>query len=389
MGRAGGGVGDSVIGVGKRGSGAAGGSERVAVGARAGAPGPRRRCRGLRVPGLGLALLTGACAAPTVSDLDAYQPVEMSRTAAFPTEAERAKQVFEVAVVERPSPGLDEARLREPRAQVRLGLEQLAASFGAAVIDRTRPGFDAVRSDRPRSEFEGVDAEVVPSGDYAISARFTTLRHAAVWTPPTKLPWQSEEEAATKPGTCTHTAEVGFDVELVRKGWEDSVERVYLLNHRAVQENKDLDRACTIAPVTVETLFETAIAEALACLELPLGTRISPRGWVLAHRRSKEGERHIYRVSLGLEHGVDAEEPLEFRRVEIFDQSDGTRLRRERVIATGVATTQITPRDAWVAVSPDDVKAEILEGDLVKRHFQKGLLTNLTGPDCKKILAER
>lgn len=324
-----------------------------------------------------------------MSDLDAYRVVPMNRVDPFPSEEERAKHVFEVAVVERPSPGFDEATLRKPREQVHLGLEKIAASFGAAVIDRSRPGFDAVRSDRPRSEFEGVDAEVVPSGDYALSARFTTLRHAAVWTPPTKLPWQSEEDVAKKPGTCTHTAEVTFDVELVRKGWEDQVERVYLLNHKAVQENKDLDRACTISPVTIDTLIETATAEALACLEIPLGTRISPRGYVLAHRKSKEGESHIYEVSLGLEHGVDPEEPLEFRRVERFDQSDGTQLRRERVIATGVATAQITPETTWVAVNLDDVKTEILEGDLVKRYFQKGLLTNLTGPDCKKILAER
>lgn len=338
---------------------------------------------------IALGLAAAACTTPPASDLDAYQVVPMNRADPFPTEEERAKQVFEVAVVERPSEGLDEALLREPRAQVRVGLEKIAASFGAAVIDRSRPGFDAAGTDRPRSEFEGVDAEVVPSGDYAISSRFTTLRHAAVWTPPTKLPWQSDEDVAKKPGTCTHTAEVTLDVELVRKGWEDVVERTYLLNHKAVQENKDLDRACTIAPVTVDTLFETAIAEALSCLEIPLGTRISPRGWVLAHRKSKEGESHIYEVSLGLEHGVDPEEPLEFRRVELFDRSDGTQLRRERVIATGVATTQITPRTTWVAVNPDDVETEILEGDLVKRYFQKGLLTNLTGPDCKKILAER
>ena len=53
----------------------------------------------------------------------------------------------------------------------------------------------------------------------------------------------------------------------------------------------------------------------LAALELPLGTRVSPRGHVLAHRKAKDGESHIYQVSLGIEQGVDPEEPIEFRRV--------------------------------------------------------------------------
>ena len=329
------------------------------------------------------------CATQKVSDLDAYQVVTMNRVVPFPSDVEREKRVFEVNVVDRPAENLDEQTLRKPRVQVRTGLEKIAASHGAAVIDRSNPGDDAVHTDRPRSEFDGVDAEVVSSGDFAISSRFTTYQHQAVWSKPAKWPWQSEAELAKKPGTCAHTASVAFDVQLVQKGWEDVVRHSFLLTHSAKQENKDLDQACTIAPVSLDTLFETAIDEALSCLDLPLGTRVSPRGHVVAHRKAKEGEGQIYQVSLGAEQGIDATEPVEIRRVDLAQDADGNEIRNERVIATGVATDQIAAQDSWLAVNPDDVTTEILEGDVVRRVFSKGLINNLSGPNCKQILVER
>lgn len=340
------------------------------------------------VAGAALALALSGCAKPAVSDLDAYQVVPMDRVVPYPSEAELGKRVFEVVVVDRPADGLDEQMLVKPRSQVRVGLEKIAASYGAAVADRSKPG-DGVRTDRPLSEFHGVDAAVVPGRDFTISTRFTTYRHEAVWIKPMKLPWQSEADLAEKPGTCTHTAEVAFDVLLVEKGWEDTIRQTYLLSHKAIQQNKDLDQACTIAPVNVETLFETAIAEALGCLELPLGNRVSPRGHVLAHRKAREGESHIYRISLGADQGIDAGEPVEFRRVEVSKAPDGNEQRNERVIATGPATDQISAQDSWIAVAVDDVKSPILEGDVVRRYFQNDLITNLSGPNCKLILVER
>ncbi len=335
------------------------------------------------------ALAVSGCAKPSVSDLDAYQVVPMDRVVPYPAEEERAKRVLEVVVVDRPADGLDEASLLESRAQLRTGLEKIVAFYGAAVVARSQPGFEGVRTDRPGMTFDGIEPELVTGGDHAVSARFTTHRHQSVYAKPLKMPWQSEADVAEKPGTCTHTAQVAFDVQLVEKTWEDLLQRSYLLTHRAEQENKDLDQACTIAPVTVATLFETAIAEALGCLELPLGTRISPRGHVLAHRKSREGESHIYQVSLGAEQGVDPGEPIEIRRVERSENADGREVRTEKVIATGVATDQITAQASWIAVNPDDVRAPILEGDVVRRHFQKDLIENLTGPSCKQILTER
>jgi hypothetical protein len=336
---------------------------------------------------LGLGLWS--CAKPVVSDLDAYQVVPMGRAVPFPSEQELDKRVFEVVVVDRPADGIDEQVLRKARSQVRVGLEKIAASYGAAVGDRSTPGFDGVRTDRPDPQFEGVDVAVVSSRDYSISTRFTTFRHAAVWSKPTKLPWQSEADLAKKPGTCTHTAEVAFDVALFEKGWEDTLSHSYLLTHKAIQQNKDLDQACTIAPVNVDTLFETAIAEALGCIELPLGNRVSPRGHVLAHRQAREGVSHIYQVSLGADQGIDSGELVEIRRVEISQAADGAELRDERVIATGAATDQISAQDSWIAVAVDDVKTPILEGDVVRRYFQKDLISKLSGPNCKLILVER
>lgn len=346
--------------------------------------------RALRaLSGLGLLCAGAGCVKPDVSDLDAYQTIPMGRAVPYPSEQERSQRVFSVAVVERPAEGVAEAGLAGAREQVREGLEQFVRSYGAALIAPAAAGAQENAADGAGSEFAGVDAGAAGSTDYALSVRFTNYRHFAVFEKPSKLPWQTPEEIAKKPGTCTHTAEVAFDVALVQKGWEDVVRRTWLVTHAAEQENKDLDPACTISPATIDTLHESAIAEALACLEIPVATRISPRGHVLAHRKAKDAETHIFQVSLGTEQGVDPGEPLEIRRVELSRGADGSEIRTETPIAEGVATQQIAPQDTWVAIDLADADKEILEGDVVKRVFSKGLLGNLTGPDCKKILAER
>jgi len=338
---------------------------------------------------LALGLVGFGCASSSVSDLDAYDKIPMNRVVPYPSKPELRKRAFEIVIVDRPSVGIDDATLQTPRAQVRRELEAIAAKSGAAIIDRSLGALRAIQTEGVLSELDGREADAVRGADFALATRFSTYRYSSTWEKPFKFLWQSEDDVAGKPGTCDHLVEVGLDVQVIEIGTNDRVEKTFALEHSAEQSNKDLDSACTIAPVTLSVLFETALDEALSCLHLPLGSTLAPRGHVMAHRKAPESERHIYRVSLGSAQGIQQGDTVEIRREQRSTSPSGEESRSERVLALGRVTDQVTAQSAWIAVDPSKAASEILEGDVVRPIEMEGLLDSLSGPNCAAILEER
>ncbi len=329
------------------------------------------------------------CISSSVSDLDAYDKIAMSRVVPYPPKQELRKRAFEIVVVDRPSVGIDEVALETPRAQVRRAIEQIAASAGAAIIDRSLQELSAIPTEGVLSELDGRDADVVRGADFALATRFSTYRYASTWKKPFKFLWQSEADVADKPGTCTHLVDVGLDVQVIEIGKNDRVERTFALENSAEQENKDLDDACTIAPVTLSVLFETALDEALSCLNSPLRAMLSPRGHVTAHRKAPDAERHVYRVSLGSAQGIAQGDTVEIRREQRATSPSGEETRSERVLSLGRVTDQVTAQYSWVSIDPSKAMGDILEGDVVRPVETEGLLASLSGPNCGSILEQR
>lgn len=328
-------------------------------------------CVGVAI--LGFVINGLGCASSRVADLDAYQVVPMNRVMPYPTDDELRKRAFNIVVVHRPSTEIDDATLDIPRDQVRRGLEKIALKGGASVIHPS--GGDVSAS--------------VAATDFEFVVQFSKYRYASKWNEPYKFPWQSPEDVAAKPGVCHHTVEVGFEVRVVRMGMNERIEKIFVLQHTSEQENKDIDPACTISPVTLSVLFETTVDEALGCLDLPLDEILSPRGHVSAHRKVPEAERHIYRVSLGSEQGIERGDTVEIRREQRSTAPGGQESRSERVIARGRVTDQITAQTSWVAIDPTKATDEILEGDVVRPIEDESLLASLSGPNCRSIVEER
>lgn len=341
------------------------------------------------VVALGLAFSVGGCATGRVSNLDAYDEIPMNKVVPYPDAEELRKRSYEIVIVDRPSVGLDEKTLEKPRAEVHRALEGLAAEAGASVIDRSLGELGALRTEGVLGEIEGRETEDVTGADFALATRFSTYRYSSAWKKPFKMPWQSEEDIANKPGTCLHTAEIELDVQLIEIGSNDKVMRTYVLENSAEQKTKDLDPACTIAPVTLGVLFEKALDEAMSCLNLPLGRRLAPRGHLTAHRKAPNADRHIYRISLGTAQGMQPGDEVEIRREQRSMSPTGEETREERVIAMGEVTDQVRAQMSWIAADPSKASEALLDGDVVRPVLSEGLLSSLSGPDCGSILTER
>ena len=114
-----------------------------------------------------LAIVAGGfgCASSRIADLDAYEQIPMDRVVPYPSENEWRKRAFEIVVVDRPSAGFDDTTLEIPRAQLRRGLERIAAGAGAGVIDRSLRDVSAIRTEALLSEIDGREADAVTGAD--------------------------------------------------------------------------------------------------------------------------------------------------------------------------------------------------------------------------------
>jgi hypothetical protein len=175
---------------------------------------------------------------------------------------------------------------------------------------------------------------------------------------------------------------------VIQIGMNDRVEKTFAFEHSNERTTEGLDSACAVAPATLSVLYETALDEALSCLDLPLGRLLSPRGHISAHRKAPEAERHIFRVSLGSAQGIQQGDTVEIRREQRTMSPSGVELRTERVISLGRVTDQITPQASWIAIDLSKVPGEILEGDVVRPVEKESLLASLSGPNCDSILKE-
>lgn len=329
------------------------------------------------------------CASSQVSDLNAYQEMPMNRVVPYPTRDELEHRAFRIVVVHHGSAGFDDAALEIPRLQVRRGLETLAADSGAEVLDRLPQDRNVTRPETILSETDGLSHASEMAADYALAVRFLTYQYSSSWKKPFKFLWETPEDFAAKPGTCTHTVDVAFDVEVVEVGATGAIKKTFALAHKVEQRNKDLDTACTIAPVTLSVLFETAIDESIRCLPFPLGGLLAPRGHITSHRKAPEADRHLFRISLGSSQGIVPGATIEIRREERAMRPNGEVSLTERVIAVGRVSDKVMTEKSWIVVDLSKATSEVLKGDIVRPTETEGLLASLSGPNCGSMLEIR
>ena len=73
---------------------------------------------------------------------------QMSKVIPYPSKEELRKRAFEIVVVDRPAAAIADQVLESARAQVRRGLEGIAADAGATVIDRSLQDLSAISKGR-------------------------------------------------------------------------------------------------------------------------------------------------------------------------------------------------------------------------------------------------
>lgn len=304
----------------------------------------------------------------------------MSRVVPYPPPEELAHRSYGVALVTggvsaeaSPKPGAADRKLRRK-------LRRIVEGAGATLAkpDAADAGAEPSPADRAATPI-----------DYRLRHTIETRQDPAVWEPPFKFLWETPEEVAERDGTCVHRVQIEAEIEVVDQKPPPRVRESYRLTHSGVKKIDGLDPACPLTEGERELLVEQVLEEALSCIRPPLEALLAPRGHVLAHRRSRETDQHLFLTSLGRAQGMEPADRVEIRREQHASTPTGEAWRSERVLTDGVLTDRVEDQESWVALDPSRVDGEILQGDLVRPLAEQSLLSSLSGPSCGQILETR
>ncbi|MBW2423388.1 MAG: hypothetical protein JRG86_04030, partial [Deltaproteobacteria bacterium] len=201
-----------------------------------------------------------ACGRSHVANLEGFDELPLNRVVPYPSAEERRIRAHAIRIVEGRSAEIDEELLAEAQRRVQRRLEGIAEEAGALVIDE--PAEEDTAAERTARKRRGRRALQKP--DLEVSTRFAKHHHFALWRPPIKLPWQTDEEVAGRSGICTHVVEIELELTLVGIDREQEFPtRIFVLTHSSERKAKQLESSCPIESVALGLVFEKAIDEEL------------------------------------------------------------------------------------------------------------------------------
>lgn len=343
----------------------------------------RLRCRAGSVPvrtstqpWLVVLLAAAACSStPQIDDLGQYTEVPMNKVYPYPSEEELAERTHRVAIEARTAAEVDPTRAQATHDLVRLRVEDLLALVGASLVPADGSEF---APDADGASAAAGPPVARPARRLDLVVRVDREDYSVTWDDPTNWWFQSEEEMAKKPGTCTHRAEIeiAFSVVDPARPAARPKER-FTLRHSGEAEVETVDPRCPYADERIQGLFDTVVDEAMACARLPIQNAFASRGYVLEQRSRPADDFHLFRTSLGS--GQGAEEGLEVGvfRVQYSTSADGTRESAEHRIAGGRVTDHFQPDASWIRVDVTETTRPILQGDLVRPVYRESTTSGL------------
>jgi hypothetical protein len=313
-----------------------------------------------------------ACASNQVVDLARYNEVPLNKVYPYPDEEELAERTHRVSIEAKFGGEVDPARAQATQDLIRLRVEDILAVSGASLVGEDGSEFAPDRPARRLDLVVRIDRE-----DYTVT-----------WKDPTNWWFQSEEEMAQKPGTCTHRAEVEIAFSVVDPARPAARPRErFTLRHASEAETETLDQQCPYTDEEIQGLFDTVVDEALTCAHVPLQNAFASRGHVLAHRRMEDGNVDLFKTSLGSGQGAAEGVEVAIFRVQYSTGADDTRVAEEHEIATGRITDHFQPDSSWVRVDVAQATRPLLQGDVVRPVYRESATADLNPfGGCSDIL---
>ena len=338
------------------------------------------------------AFALGACASTQIGSSDEYERVSMNKVFPYPEEAETSQRQVSVVLSQSYTSELPRTVVGEAMAQAQTTLARFMTEAGAGIADS---GIDAgdLFTKGVRSSPETGD-EVPPQGpSHALITSFSKYEYTREYAKPVNLFFKSEEEMAKKPGKCTHRVEFTLAMavyEIPPAGHPMEMVKSFTLADSGEDKIGDLDTSCPYSEGEKRVQFEEVLREALECMELPIRNAFAGSGYITEHRRQIDGNKNVFKTGLGSSRGAQKGLDVEVFRVLVSTAEDGSRSLQEIKIAEGVISNQIEADSSWILIDLEKVRQPILQGDLARIVYRKGLGSNLPGfgRSCSGVLSE-
>lgn len=337
----------------------------------------------MKIKALLLVLILSSCL-PTIKNFDKYQKQFASKSDYMPSESELENKLLKVAIFDFEEGDIEVAKQAKSGQAVATSLENLLSKYRLAeLVDRKAT--EKLQKEVQLSEMNKTGSYAGPKvADYAVSGVISNASFSNKYVDGSTYVNPKSGAVISIPPKFIYSSQVAGNIKIYELPSLTVVNTIELDGKSIRTENVQQDGGISLGGIKIggtqegglerdDGLVRQASADAVDEAEAAIRNAFAKRGFVL-EKRSFEG-KSIFKINLGSEDGIKHGDKFEvIGQYESVNAISGKSEIERRVIATGVISDKIDPKNCWIILDDKKQDAVLRVGDMVKMKYSKSAL---------------
>jgi hypothetical protein len=329
---------------------------------------------------LALLFIVASCT-PTIKNFDKYQKQFISKSDFMPDEKTLENKLLKVAIFDFEESEIEVAKQSNLGKSVATSMESILSKYKLAeLVDRKAT--EKLQKEVQLSEMNKTGSYKGPKvADYAVSGSIANANFANKYVAGSTYVNPKTGDVISIPPKFVYNAQVVGNIKIYELPSLAVIDTIELDGKSVRTENVQQDGGFSLGGIQVggtqegglqrdDGLVREAGADAVDEAESAIRNAFAKRGFIL-EKRTFDG-KSIFKVNLGSEDGVKHGDKFELiGQYEVENSITGKTEVERRVVALGVISDKIDPKNCWIILE-DVKKADAVRiGDMIKMKYSK------------------
>ena len=332
-----------------------------------------------------LLIIVSICScAPTIKNFAKYQKQFLTETQFMPSEENLEGKAPKVVVFEFDEANIETAKQADLGNTIAKSVEGVLASNRLAeIVDRKSAS--KLQKEVQLAEMNKTGAYKGPRiADYAISGAISNADYSSKYNSGSTYINPRNGQVISIPPKFVYNAQVVGNIKIYELPSLTVIDTIELDGKSVRTENVQQDGGFSLGGIQVggtqegglqrdDGLVREAGADAVDEAESAIRNAFAKRGFIL-EKRTFDGKA-IFKVNLGSEDGIKHGDKFELiGQYEVENSISGKSEVERRVIASGVISDKIDPKNSWIILDDKKQESVIRIGDMVKMKYSKSAM---------------
>jgi len=332
---------------------------------------------------LAIALILSSCT-PTIKNFEKYQKQFISKSDYMPDEQTLENKISKVAIFDFEEGEIEIAKQANLGKSVATGIEGALSKFRLAeLVDRKAT--EKLKQEVQLAEMNKTGSYKGPKlADYAISGAISNASFANKYVSGSTYINPKDGSVISIPPKFVYNSQVSGNIKIYELPSLAVIETIELNGKAVRSENVQQDGGISLGGIQIggsqergiqrdDGLVRQAGADAIDEAEASIRNAFAKRGFIL-EKRVLEG-KSIFKINLGSEDGLKHGDKFDvIGQYEVENSISGKSEIERRVIASGVISDKIDPKNSWIILADKKYDSLIRIGDMVKMKYSKSAL---------------